>query len=73
MGEIKFDVARMKEINSRLTNITEQLNSSSSENGEELSNIVNNITGDEVISILKQYSQTNDYIIKNTNTQKKHP
>ena len=69
MGEIRFDVARMKEVNSRLEEITEQLTSSAGENSSEIEIITNNITGDEVINALKNYRETSDSIITKTKTQ----
>lgn len=69
MAELKFNVARMKEVNSRLEEISEQLTTSANENSDEISNITSNITGDEVVNVLKSYKETSDYVIKNTKTQ----
>ena len=66
MGELKFDVGRMKEINSRLDDIKEQLQQSSNEQTEEINTIVSNITGDLVQGVLKNYSSAITEITEST-------
>lgn len=60
MGEIKFSAVRMQEVLNRLAEIVEQLNNSINRSNEKLQEISNNITGSDVVDLLKKYQEYNN-------------
>ena len=66
MGEIKFNVTRMTEVQGRLDEIANQLTSSKSANTEALNAIKQEITGEEVKTIITSYVEKNDEVVMKT-------
>ena len=59
MGEINFDITRMREVYQRIDEISEQLNSKINEDYQILQYISQKINSDSISSILKKYAYSN--------------
>ena len=56
MNEIKFDVARMKELLMRLEEIKEQLGTSCKNSSDSMQQIYDNIKGERILMVILRYS-----------------
>ena len=59
MGEINFDITRMREVYQRIDEISEQLNSKINEDYQILQYISQKINSDSISSVLKKYAYSN--------------
>lgn len=60
MAEIKFTIARMQEVYSRIDEIGEQLKAAMTEDAQLLNNISSNIENESITSVLIKYSEENN-------------